>query len=282
MDRLGLLDVELPEVCAGRGVTQPVEHYYDVFGHALATVDVLDGLLCGAPPEGGLRPVWEALQEAFAFADLRAYLDEEPVPGRSRKALLKLAGLLHDVAKPDARASDESGRIRFFGHAELGARVAQRIMRRLRFSHRETAWVVTLVEEHLRPLQLASPGETPTRRALARFFRDTGDAATGLLLLSLADHLAARGPMASEAAWRAHIAYLAWVLRARFEDERLVRPPRLVSGHDVMAALGIGPGPEVGRVLRAVEEAQEAGDVTTREEALTLIRRLAAGGGDQR
>ncbi|HWQ29143.1 MAG TPA: hypothetical protein VNN12_08980, partial [Dehalococcoidia bacterium] len=70
-------------------------------------------------------------------------------------------------------------------------------------------------------------------------------------------------------------------LRARFEDERLARPPRLVSGHDVMAALGIGPGPEVGRLLRAVEEARDAGEVTTREEALALVRRLAAGSANQ-
>ncbi len=276
MDRLGLLNVELPEVCAGRGVTQPVEHYYDVFEHALATVEALDALASARPPEGRLRAAWEAWWEAFAFADLRAYLDEEPVSGRPRRALLKLAGLLHDVAKPETRAPDDTGRIRFFGHAEVGARTAQRIMERLRFSHREAAWVATLVEEHLRPLQLASPGEAPTRRALRRFFRDTGDAAPGLLLLSLADHLAARGPRADEAGWRAHIAYLASVLRAGLEDEEIARPPRLVTGHDIMAALGIGPGPDVGRFLRAVDEAQEAGDVTTREEALTLVRRLAA------
>ncbi len=280
MDRLGLLEVELPEVCRGKGVAQPVEHYYDVFQHALATVETLDALLAGSPPEGRLRPVWHAFWEAFAFTDLRAYVDEEPVAGRPRRALLKLAGLLHDVAKPETRAPDETGRIRFFGHAELGARTAQRILRRLRFSHRECAWVATLVEEHLRPLQLAAPGEVPTRRALTRFFRDTGDAATGLLLLSLADHLAARGPRADEAGWRAHIDYLAWILRARFEDERIVRPPRLVTGHDVMAALAIGPGPEVGRLLRAIEEAQEAGEVSTREEALTLARRLALSGHD--
>jgi hypothetical protein len=48
-----------------------------------------------------------------------------------------------------------------------------------------------------------------------------------------------------------------------------------------MAALGIGPGPEVGRLLRAVEEARDAGEVTTREEALALVRRLAAGSANQ-
>ncbi len=281
MDALGLLETEFPEVCAGRGVVQPKEHYYDVFDHALETVRALDGLLGSDEPDASegdspgrkpLAPVWRALWDAFAFADLRAHLDDEPVAGRPRRALLKLAGLLHDVAKPQTRAPDATGRIRFFGHAELGAEAAQRIMRRLRFSGREAEYVATLVREHLRPLQLAAPGERPTRRALSRFFRDTGDASTGLLLLSLADHLAARGPKADERSWRAHVEYLAWVLRSRFEDETLVSPPRLVTGHDVMAELGLEPGPEVGRVLRAIEEAQASGEITTREEALALAR----------
>ena len=53
-----------------------------------------------------------------------------------------------------------------------------------------------------------------------------------------------------------------------------MEPARLVTGHDVMETLGIGPGPEVGRLLGAVEEAQGAGEIHTRDEALALIRRL--------
>jgi hypothetical protein len=61
----------------------------------------------------------------------------------------------------------------------------------------------------------------------------------------------------------------------RHLEESLVEPVRLLTGHDVMEALGMGPGPEIGRLLRAVEEAQGAGEIHTREEALGLIRRLA-------
>jgi len=50
-----------------------------------------------------------------------------------------------------------------------------------------------------------------------------------------------------------------------------------LTGHDVMAALGIGPGPEVGRVLAALEEAQAAGEVGDREQALRLVRGALAG-----
>src|SRR3970282_906749 len=103
---------------------------------------------------------------------LRQLLGEEVVEGRSRAALLKLAGLLHDVAKPETRAPDATGRIRFFGHAERRAETARSVLRRFRCSKREVELAATMVEEHLRPGQLGREGP-PTRRALYRYFRDT-------------------------------------------------------------------------------------------------------------
>jgi putative nucleotidyltransferase with HDIG domain len=285
LDGLGLLELLLPEVTAGRGVEQPKEHHWDVFDHAVETVAALDFMLADAEPSGQRerafqRALWAALEVEPA---LRAYLAAELSEGRSRTGLLKLGALLHDVAKPETRAPDDTGRIRFFGHADLGAETARRVLQRLRYSRRETGYVATLVEEHLRPGQLAGD-EPPTRRALFRFYRDTGEAAEGVLLLSLADALSARGPRMDLESWRAHCAYIAHVLARRREDEAIARPPRLVTGDDLMAALAIGPGPEVGRLLAALEEALGAGEVSTREEALSLARRLherepAAAGG---
>ncbi len=279
MDRLGLLEQIVPEVTAGRGVSQPKEHYYDVFDHAIETVATLDFMLSHEKPtEGREARLWRALWEALDVAPgLRAFLDEEVSARRPRSALLKLAGLLHDVAKPETRAPDATGRIRFFGHAELGAETARAVLRRLRFSRREVELVARMVEEHLRPGQLGQEGP-PTRRALFRFFRDTGEAAEGILLLSLADALAARGPGMRIERWRGHVAYIAHVLARREEEQEIVRPPRLLSGDDIMAALAIGPGPEVGRLLAAIEEAQASGEVATREQALAFARRVAGDG----
>jgi hypothetical protein len=97
-----------------------------------------------------------------------------------------------------------------------------------------------------------------------------------VLLLSLADALAARGPRMTIEGWRGHAAYIAHVLARRDEDETIARPRRLLTGEDVMAALGIGPGPEVGRLLALLEEAQAAGEVAGRERAIELVRRLHA------
>jgi poly(A) polymerase len=146
-------------------------------------------------------------------------------------------------------------------------------MRRLRFSRREAALVALMVEEHLRPTQLSQEGP-PSRRALYRYFRDTGEAAESVLFLSLADALAARGPGMPLEQWRGHVAYIAHVLARRDEEEAIARPERLLTGNDVVEALQITPGPEVGQLLGALEEAHAAGDVSNQEEALDFIRRL--------
>ena len=277
LDGVGLLDRLLPEVTAGRGVEQPKEHHWDVFDHAIETVAALDWMLADGPPQAGREAaMWRALWDGLAVEPgLRDHLAGETVEGRTHAALLKTAGLLHDVAKPETRAPDETGRIRFFGHAERGAETARRVLARLRFGRREVDLVATMVEEHLRPTQLgATDSEPPTRRALFRFFRDTGEAAEGVLLLSLADALAARGPDMPIERWRGHVTYVAHVLARRREDETIARPERLLTGEDVMAALEISPGPEIGRLLAALEEAHASGEVVTREDALAFVQHL--------
>lgn len=273
MDDLGLLERIFPEVTAGRGVEQPKEHCWDVFDHAIETVAALDFMLSHERPADERRArLWSVLWETLD-ASLRAHFAEELSEGRSRAVLLKIAGLLHDVAKPETRAPDATGRIRFFGHAERGAETARAILRRLRFSRRETELVATMVEEHLRPTQLSQDGP-PSRRALYRFFRDTGEAAESVLLLALADALAARGPELPLEQWQRHVAYIAHILARRDEEATIARPPRLLTGDEVIEALHIAPGPEVGRLLGALDEANAAGEVTDREQALEFIRRL--------
>ena len=279
LDELTLLERILPELAAARGVEQPKEHYWDVFDHSLETVEALDFLLAERPPEETRwATLWRELWAPLGWLPgSRAHFREEVSEGHPRLAILKLAGLLHDVAKPQTRAADSRGRIRFFGHAAAGADMARSIMERLRFSAREVRLVALLVEEHMRPGQLSGDGGPPSSRALFRYFRDTGEAALDVLILSLADHLAARGPRMRVTSWRNHVAYVNHVMARRHQEESLVEPVRLVTGHDVMETLGIGPGPEVGRLVDAVEEAQGAGEVRTREEALALIRRLGGG-----
>ncbi|MEX2247493.1 MAG: HD domain-containing protein [Dehalococcoidia bacterium] len=277
LDALGLLDVLLPEVAAGKGVAQPEQfHAYDVFEHAMRAVESLDMMLrAEAPADDGW--LWADVWDAFGSLAgvLRTYFGEELTPGRSRRALVKLAGLLHDVAKPQTRRIEADGRVRFFGHADLGGRVAAAVLRRLRFSSREVRFVALLVTEHLRPVQLAHAGEAPTRRALYRFWRDLGDAAPGVVFLALADAAGARGPGLTHESWSRQARYMNSVLVRSYGDEGIVHAPRLLSGRDIMTALGLAEGPAIGRLLSALDEAQAAGEVTGTEGALAFVRELA-------
>src|SRR6185295_20345092 len=85
LDALGLLDVLLPELAAGRGVSQPSQfHAYDVFEHNVHAVEAMDIMLAPAARAGALGWLHDVMWETFAWcrADLRAYLAEEMSEGR--------------------------------------------------------------------------------------------------------------------------------------------------------------------------------------------------------
>jgi poly(A) polymerase len=275
LDELGLLTTLIPELAPARGVDQPRMHIWDVFEHSIQTVATVEFLLREGPWEYADRDVLDAVPWS---ALLQGHFDEEISHGSTRRSLLKLAALLHDIAKPGTKTIEE-GRARFLGHPQEGAAAAAAIMERLRFSHREIQLVALLVKYHLRPTQMTNEGN-PTPRAIYRYFRDTAGAGIDLLFLSLADHLAARGPALDKRQWREHVRITDHVLKRHFEEPGLSRPPKLLDGHDIMKAYGLAPGPRIGKLLEALKEAQAAGEVTDREGALRYIARLLEGTGN--
>ena len=270
LDESSLLTGVFPELVATRGVEQPKEHCWDVFEHSLKTVSAVDFLLRQGDWEYGGGEVLAAVPWSAVMAE---HFDQEVSRGSHRRALLKLAALLHDVAKPQAKAFDAGGRMRFLGHAQEGATMVADMLTRLRFSVREVKLVAALVRHHLRPTQM-SQAELPTRRAIYRFFRDTEEAGIDILFLSLADHLATRGPNLNLAHWREHARVVGYVLTQRFQEESIAHPPKLIDGHDIINLSGLNPGPKIGEILEVVREAQASGEVATRPEALSLIKRL--------
>jgi poly(A) polymerase len=188
-----------------------------------------------------------------------------------------LAGLLHDVAKPETKSVEADGRVRFLGHPEVGARKSEVICRRLRFGNRETRFVSQLVDDHLRPTQLSPQhGTPPSRHALYRFFRDLDDAAPACLFLYLADGAGAAGPRLTLERWQRMVAFVAFVLAEHDKLKQQVPPAkRLVRGNDLMEALGIDPGPRLGQLLHAVEEAAGSGEIETREQAIEFAKHFS-------
>ncbi len=260
LDRLDVLAAILPESLPMRRTPQPSPHRFDVWEHSLRAVEAADEIVAQLD---ALDPWTE---------ELRGHLAEGLGDRLTRAGSLKLAALFHDVAKPDTFAQ-VAGRIRFIGHDNLGAERTREIADRLRLSGRAGSVLVRLVGQHLRPMHLAQSGEI-TRRARYRFFRDLGDEARDLVLLALADASAVRGE-APLGVWAgAEGAILRSLMAGSAEAHRITASSPLLRGEDVMGALGIGPGPTVGRILAQLREAQALGLVSTRAEALAYLHRI--------
>lgn len=259
LDRLGLLEAFLPEVAPMKAATQPRPHRFTVWEHSLRTVEAVDALLLNL---SALEPY---------TAELGAHLLEPIGDGLTRREIVKLAALLHDVAKPQTRTVRE-GRVRFIGHDVTGASVARAIGQRLRLSRRAVQVLERLVQHHLRPMHLGQLSAV-SRRARYRFFRDLEREAQDLLILTLADAAAVIGVPPVDV-WRGPGGRLvADLLGGWKEDQARAGAPPLLRGEEVMAAFGLRPGPEVGRLLALVREAQALGTVSSREEALDHLRR---------
>lgn len=272
LDELGLIGALFPELEKTRGVTQPREHSWNVFEHSLQTVIAVDFILHqGSWPYADAR----ALAAVPWSEALAGHFDSEVSGGSSRRALLKLAALLHDICKPQTKAVGEDGRTHFLGHDKLGATAAADVLSRLRFSGKEVKLVGTVINYHMRPGQMSQQG-MPTPRAIYRYFRDCGQAGIDILFLSLADHLATRGPTLDRAGWQEHAGTVEYVLEKHFEQLGRVEPIKLVDGHDLMHIFGLEAGPVLGELLEAVREAQASGELNDREEALDFIRRRLA------
>lgn len=268
LDQLGLLTAIVPEISPSKGVTQPTEHVWDVFDHSLETVTAVEFLL----RQGKWVHVPEEVLGFVPWSEkLAGHFEEEVSNGSTRSSLLKLSALLHDIAKPRAKTIEADGKMRFLGHAEEGARIAAEVLERLRFSNKEIKLVEISIKYHLRPVQMSN-NDLPTARAIYRYFRDTGEAGIDIIFLSLADHLAARGATLLLEEWKGHAQEMNYVLTQRLQEESVVSPPRLVDGHDIITVFGISPGPRIGRILEEVREAQAAGELSTRQQALSFIK----------
>ncbi len=288
LDEFGLLSYVVPELESLKGVTQSPPHRFDVWQHTLLMVDTLEGVIAaiagqavGSRTSAGVPPfAWGDIGRSLSqFADdVVTHLAVEVSSGRDRVGLLKLAALLHDIGKSETWSQEEDGRIHFYNHDLVGAQIAATRLQELRFSRDEAERMRVLVGQHLRPAHL-SRTERVTRRAVYRYFRATGCGGVDVVLLSLADHLATYGPNLQEDRWARRLEVAETLLTHCFEHyEETVDPPPLITGNDLLAELGMSPGPEVGRLLETVREAQAAGEVRTREEALAFVARVLGDG----
>jgi poly(A) polymerase len=263
MAKLGLTPYVLPELSELRGVEQNRFHHLDVHDHTLAVL--------GAAIDIERDPVAVfGDEQGAAVAD---FLAEPFADELTRAGALRFGALLHDAGKPATRDVTPEGNVTFIGHDREGARIAREALTRLRASERLKAHVAALAQHHLR-LGFLVHQRPLDRRAVYRYLRACEPVEVDVTLLSVADRLATRGDNA-EPAIAAHVELARELLDAALAwREAGLRTP-LVRGNDLAEALGIEPGPRLGELLAAIDEAAYAGDVSTREQAIELARGLA-------
>lgn len=207
MKQLGLLEIVLPEIIPAIGCEQGGVHIYDVFDHLVYALQ-------------------HAADKKFPFH-------------------IRLAALFHDIGKPKTRRPGHKKAYTFYGHEVVGARIAQKIMERLKFSKTETELVVKFVRWHM----FFSDTESITLSAVRRMIANVGaDYIWQLMQIRECDRV---GMNKTEAPYRLR-KYFAMI-------EECLRDPISVSqlkvdGNYLMKELSVKPGPRMGWMLHALLE----------------------------
>jgi poly(A) polymerase len=262
LDELGATAGVLPELEGLKGVEQNPNHHLDVHGH---TLEVLANLL-------------EVERDLERYAGesapgVRELLAEPLADDMTRGAALRLGAVLHDTGKPATREERGGGFVTFIGHDRVGAEIVRRACERLKTSRILSRHLEALTGHHLHLGFMAAERPLPRRR-IYEYLRLTEPVAADVTLLTVADRLSARGtgPTASEEMIEAHLALAREVLPEALAWHRSGGPRSPLPGDELAAAVGIEPGPELGRLIAEVEAGVFCGEVRSRADAIELAR----------
>jgi poly(A) polymerase len=190
---------------------------------------------------------------------------------------VRWAALLHDIGKVKTRSISPEGEVHFFGHAEVGARMFDRIDRRVPLFTKESALkrsVRFLILHHLRASQYEASW---TDSAVRRFTKEIGDDLEDLLCLSRAD-IPTKRPEKKRKGLK-QISELADRVRAVADQDAVVPPLPGGIGDEVMKAFGLPPSRKIGDIKKALEACIEQGELVSHQPAefyIAFLRENAA------
>lgn len=219
-----------------------------LWGHSLSTYYAIETIM----QKGFFRELEPEFSRYFSYS--------------RKRALVKIAGLFHDIAKPDTFLI-EKGDVHFYGHDTKGAKIVETIgYKRLKLSRSDVQVIKKLVKEHMRPHFLATTGAL-TDRAIRRFFRALGEDYFGAMMVAWADGYATGGRTR-------HLeeTFLRMIELKRGDEAKPVIE-RLVNGYDLIA-IGLKPGPVFKIILQELLDLQLEGKISSKEEGLKLAKEI--------
>jgi len=270
LDRLGLLPLLIPELEPMKGLEQGRHHTYTLWEHSLNTVYWADTLLNNTP--------LYFPRHAPALSDYFTEPLEETI---TRRTLAIFIALLHDTGKPGTKTS-VNGTTHFFEHDHHGMKINREVAKRFKLSRKTGRIISAVTQHHMRPLSLHQL-PTISDRAQFRLIRDLNGAFLDTLVVASADALAARASDQANKDTLPPLLETVFLLMDYYFQERgaeSVQP--LLTGNEIMEALHLVPGREVGVLLKLISDAEREGRITTKEEARELIasahaRRIGSG-----
>ncbi len=226
MQETGVMDIVFPEMSRLSGVDQRKEHHHkDVFLHTLKVIDNI------AENTGD---IW-----------------------------LRMAALMHDIAKPRTKAFKEGIGWTFHGHEEAGARMVKPLFRRMKFPLDHVPYVEKLVRLHLRPMALVDEGVTDS--AVRRLLYEAGEEIDDLMTLCRADITSKNPKLVNQV--KANYERVAQKMTEVEEKDRMRRWRPALDGEEIMHVCGIKPGRMVGYLKQAVVDAILDGKIPNEHDA---------------
>lgn len=257
MDESGLLKEILP-VCEELKKVPPNSHHHlNLFEHSIEVVNQI-----------------QILYEKSRI-EIQEHLQKIDFGGATRLAHLKLAGFLHDIGKPDTWTIEEdTGKHRFIKHDDLGSKTAINMLKQAKLSKKQIDYIAKMIKFHIYPSHVVITPDI-TEKIYMRFIRKMENEVIDVIILAMADRLSARGVEITNDIVEKNLNNLQMLMDFYLQIKDSLKPlPKLISGEEIMEILQISPSPKLGKIIKAMQEAQLSGEISTREESLAFINKF--------
>ena len=254
LDNIGLLEKIFPCVLEMKKVPKNTHHHLDLFNHLIESVRQVE------------------LEYLNTNLEIKNHLDKVDFGGFPRINHLKLATFLHDIGKFSTWTIEESGRHRFIGHDNKGAKLVKPLLKELKFSKKQIEYISKMIKYHIYPSSVITSPDL-NEKIMMRYIRKMENDVIDNIILAKADRLSARGPAITEEIINSNLNGLNKLLNFYFEKIETLEPlPKLLDGKEIIDILNITPSPVLGKIIKALNEAQLNDIVVTKQDAINYVK----------
>jgi hypothetical protein len=274
-----LLPVLLPLVLDLEKVSKNPPHVHNALQHTFQVAAYIQGFLEFIYTEKQVLDI-PAMVSAFEMLkdfrqDLKLFLEKPIHPERSYTGLMMMAALYHDIGKTQMSPIINGERVIYPGHAQTSLGQYKKMNSIWALSNTENHFIEKLIGHHMLSKEIMDTTSPDSCRAIYRFYQQAGSAGVLESIFHLADILATYEESLTDARWQRALRTSRTLLEAWFrKHNKLVAPPILVTGNDLIGEFRLEPGKHLGKILGRIREAQAGGEIKDRVSALSYAKKL--------